>query len=317
MALCVFDSHPVPCLQSIIPPLPHMRWFRLLTFELILDANLRVHGQRRLAQQSFQHSSEAYDKHLLSKIGKSNSPPRRASLVSGDLAPLRAAGPTHAKDARHTLQPLSVQDGSNSSFDAISRRVTSPGSAGISPGSRPGWRDCIDQRSPSVDSSAPSSAVDSDFCSRFREIGRGLVKGSRFCKDDPFSPMSRSSRGSYDQQMSAECESDSTIAETSALRQLNLRDGTPPHSGYRHPVGSNQQQGRKRRALSPPAEGMRDDKAATSGTNHRSDLHQRTGTGHTAYPRSPNARLHPSQSSVSSTSSRMRRLWAFRWLEAA
>jgi hypothetical protein len=176
--------------------------------------------------------------------------------------------------------------------------MTSPASGGVSPGSKLGWRDFTDFRSPSVDSSAPSSAVDSDYYARLREYGRGSTSGPRPGTDDTSSLTSRSNRGSYDQQaFLTEPETDFPMEET---RKLNLGDRTPPHNTYRQPFSK--QQGLKRRALSPPPEAARDDKAPGNSASQASDLHQRPGTGH-PYPRSPNPRFHPNHGSVSSTSS--------------
>jgi hypothetical protein len=246
-----------------------------------------------LAQQSFQHCSEAYDKHLLSKIGKT-------SQVSGDVTVLGLSRPPQAKDGSN-LQRLSVTDVQAPSFDPISRWVTSPASAGVSPGSKPSWRDYMDYRSPSVDSSAPSSAVDSDYYARLRDCGRGSMIGPRTGNDDTSSLPSRSNRGSYDQQAClTEPETDFPMEETGGFRKLNLEDRTPPHNGYRQPFSK--QQGLKRRALSPPPEAARDDKASTNSAGQVPDLHYRSGNGH-PYPRSPNPRFHPHHGSVSSTSS--------------
>ena len=262
-----------------------------------------MQGEKPLAQKSRQHSSEAYDKHLLSKIGKTNSPPRQFCLNSGDVTSSGVLRPPHAKDGTN-LQRLSVTD-SASSFDPISRWMTSPASAGVAPGFKPGWRDFSDNRSPSVDSSAPSSAVDSEYYARLRDCGRGSTSGPRPGGDDTFSLPSRSNRGSYDQQAfltepEPEPEPDFPMEETGGFRKLNLGDRTPPHNSYSQPFSK--QQGLKRRALSPPAEAGREDKAPTNSASQSSDLHQRSGTG-CSYPRSPNLRFHPNHGSVSSTSS--------------
>ena len=266
---------------------------------LTSSPSYRLQGERPLAQQSFQHSSQAYDKHLLSKIGKTNSPPRQLCLIPGDLTHLGLSRPPHAKDGSNP-QRLSVTD-SATSFDPVSRWMTSPASAGVSPGSKPGWRDFTDYRSPSVDSSAPSSAVDSDYYTRLRDSGRGSMSGPRPGTDDTFSLPSRSNRGSYDQQaLLTESETDFPMEETGGFRKLNLDDRTPPHNGHRQPFSK--QQGLKRRALSPPLEAARDDRGPTNSASQASDAHQRSGTAH-PYPRSPNPRFHPNHGSVSSTSS--------------
>lgn len=154
----------------------------------------------------------------------------------------------------------------------------------------------MDYRSPSVDSSAPSSAVDSDYYARLRDGGRSSTGGPRVGSDDTPSLPSRSNRGSYDQQaFSIDPETDFPMEETGGLRKLNLDDRTPPHKPYRQPFPK--PQGLKRRALSPPPEGARDDKAPINSANQVSDAHQRPGTG------SSYSRFHPNHGSVSSTSS--------------
>jgi hypothetical protein len=159
----------------------------------------------------------------------------------------------------------------------------------------------MDFRSPSVDSSAPSSAVDSDSHLRLRDGGRASLSGPHLATDDTSSLPSRSHRGSYDQQAClTEPETDFPMEETGVLRKLNLSDRTPPHNTYRQP--HSKQQGLKRRALSPPSDAARDDKAPTTSASQVSDLNQRAGTGH-SWPRSPNPRYHPNHGSVSSTSS--------------
>ena len=251
-------------------------------------------------QQSFQHCSEAYDKHLLSKIGKTNSPPRHPSQVSGDITALGLSRSPQAKDGSN-LQRLSVTDVAVLSFDPVSRWVTSPASAGVSPGSKPGWRDDMEYRSPSVDSSAPSSAVDSEYYARLRDYARGPMGGPRLSIDDTSGLPSRSNRGSCDQQAClTELETDFPMEETGGLRKLNLGDRTPPHNAYRQPFSK--QQGLKRRAQSPPPDAPRDDKAPTNSAHYISDVNYRSGTGH-SFPRSPNTHLYPNHGSVSSTSS--------------
>ncbi len=252
-----------------------------------------------LAQQSFQRTSKAYDKHLLSKIGKRNSPPRYFSQASGDVIASGVSRPPQAKDGSN-LHRLSVSDVPSASFDPVSRWVSSPASAGVSPGSKPGWRDYMDYRSPSVDSSAPSSAVDSDYHARLRDCGRGSIGGLRMGNDDASSLPSLSHRDSYDQQACLTEPETDPMEETGGFRKLNLGERTPPHNAYCQPLAK--QHGLKRRALSPPSEVVRDDKAPTNSANQISDMHQRSAIGH-AYPRSPNPHFHPNHGSVSSTSS--------------
>ena len=248
-----------------------------------------------MVQQSHQSSSEAYDKHVLSKIGK-KSPPRRPTQPSGDNKPSGLSRGPHAKDGS-TLHPLAVADVSTSAFDQVSRWMASPASAGDSPRPRVGWRASIDSRSGSMDdSSAPSSAVD-DHYPRPRDYSRNTIGGLRSGFDDTSSLPSRSNRGSFDQQaFLSDPDTDVPMEET---ENLHLGDRTPPHKFYPQPFSK--QQGLKRRALSRPPEDQHHDKTPLIATNHVVDLQQRSGTGH-SYSLSPAGHV-PKHDSVSSTSS--------------
>lgn len=261
----------------------------------------RLQGERPLEKKSLDQASNAYDKHLLSKIGKPNSPPRHMSLGSaGENASPTAKLAFHPKSG-NKLKSLSVSDGS---LDPVSRWVQSPPSAGASPGARPSWsKDFMDYRSPSVDSSAPSSAVDSEHYAHLRDGSRRSGSGSMPINfDDIVSLPSRSNRGSYDQGSFAETDMDFPMEqETGALRQLIIGVRTPPHSEGHSP---NTNQSLKRRASSPPREASRDDKQPLHSVSSSGDLYQRRSSGHPSYNRtSPNSRSHPNHGSVSSTSS--------------
>lgn len=257
-----------------------------------------LQGEKPLAQENLSRSSHAYDKHVLSKIGKGNSPPRHKSMGSGDHILPNHRASSHAKDG-NSLQRLAVTDLPLSSAEAWSRRggdpawVTSPASAGVSPGTKHGWRDYnMDIRSPSVDSSAPSSLLDPDQPTRRREPSRHSTSGSLVGLDDSVSSYSRSTRGSYDQAIFAEPDSDFPIEETGGFRKLNIGDSNMERRL------SLSKQGMKRRALSPPTDATRDDKALL----YSADTYPKySGVNNSS--RSPNARQHPSHGSVSSVSS--------------
>lgn len=255
-----------------------------------------------MVQQSFQHSAEAYDKHLLSKIGKSNSPPRHPSLISRAGSALAYSGADQTKDGGH-LQRAGVTDSSAGSYyDPVSRWVTSPASAGSALSNKPGWRDQIEYRSSSVDSSAPSSAVDSDQHARMRDPGRRSLGGVRSSNDDATSLPAALIKNASDQQtLPTDSEPCFPMEETGGLRQLDLVDRTPPpNTSHGQPVP--QQQGNKRRALSSALGTTRADKATSNGANEVSDMHSRAVIGH-AYASASSTRLHPNHGSVSSNSS--------------
>lgn len=193
------------------------------------------------------------------------------------------------------LSPLSSADSASTSSDHISRWAASPASnsAGVSPALRQPWRDsAMDYRSSSVDDSAPPSVVDRDFYSRLRENGRHLPSGH----ENSLSHASRSNRGSYDQTMFAEPETDLSIEDNGYFRKLSIGDSRGSLA-VRHEVASRRSM--KRRALSPPTDVVRDDKVAA----HSSEPHHRVTTNFAA--RSPSTQ-YLKHGSVSSTASSAR-----------
>ena len=210
--------------------------------------------------------------------------------------------PFHGKEG---IKPksLSVSDMSVGSIDPAQRWVTSPPSAGVSPGARVGWgKDYIDFRSSSIDSSAPSSAVDSEQHARTRDGSRGSLGGSLRNFDDAVSLPFHSNRGSYDQGMFADHDTDFPMEETGGLRQLNIDDRTPPLNAAGHSPLS--KHGMKRRASSPPRDAAVDERQTLHAATSHGDLNQRRVVASGATRTSPNQRYqHPSHGSVSSTSS--------------
>lgn len=260
-------------------------------------ANQRLQGEMPLAQENFSRSSHAYDKHVLSKIGKSNSPPRHLRSESGDgsalLAQKLSLETNHSGGMR-----LSVTDIPSSATDSMSRWVTSPISAGVSPGSRQGWRDYnMDYRSPSVDSPAAGSALDSELYAHLREGARPSTSSSLPSIDDSISLASRSMRGSYDQNFFHEHEIE-LPEEPGVFRRLQLSDTTSQQPLETQPPFST---GMKRRALSPPSAVARDDKLVA----HAPELSQRSNNA-TVGTRSPTMRYQLKHGSFSSTSSSIR-----------
>jgi hypothetical protein len=139
-----------------------------------------------------------------------------------------------------------MPEGSN---DSISRWASSPPSSGVSPGARSYWgKDYMDHRSPSVDSSAPSPAVDFDQFSYVHGGGRRSASGSVTTNFDESSSLpSRSNRGSYDQASLMDPDIDFPM-DDGGMGKLYLDDRTAPHSGGHSPFSK---QGMKRRASSP------------------------------------------------------------------
>jgi hypothetical protein len=264
----------------------------------ICFAVVRFQGENELSQKILGPSSNAYDKHLLSKIGKPNSPPRHSSFGSSHDAGQLSKLPFHSKDS-NKFKSLSMPDGSLSG-DPISRWVNSPPSSGMSPGSKPGWgKDYMDYRSPSVESSAPSSAIDSDQFAYIRSGGRRSASGSVITNfDESNSLPSRSNRGSYDQASFMDPDVDFPVDETGGgMGKLYIDDRPPPQSGGHSPLS---RQGMKRRASSP-RQNSRDVKPQVHTVGSNVDQYQPRLSGQPFSSRSPGNR-YP-QGSVSSASS--------------
>lgn len=252
----------------------------------------RLHGEQPLSQRSVASSSNAYDRNLLSRIGKPHSPPRNFSSSPVD-ATSRAELPFHSK--RPTIPSLSIGDGSFSNHDPVSRWINSPPSTAVSPASRP-WKD-YDFPRLSVDSNATSSVAESDLHASRRGSGRLSNHGSLSIPfDDQSSMASRSNRGSYDHGIFSENDSDYPREEMGQMRQLNLGD-------YARSRSPDSRQSLKRRASSPPRDAVREDRQSLSVGGFHGESYSRRSSGHQAGARSPNIRYQNSHGSISSVSS--------------
>ncbi|KAI7326858.1 hypothetical protein KC326_g108 [Hortaea werneckii] len=103
-----------------------------------------------------------------------------------------------------------------------------------------------------------------------------------------------SHRGSYDQSMFIHED----MMEDGQMGNLHIQDRSPSGS-----EDANVKAGTKRRASSPPREGLREERFSVSGTLGHSDLYHRRSMQQLPNRGSPLSRFHPSQSSVSSASS--------------
>ena len=177
------------------------------------------------------------------------------------------------------------------------RWQNSPQSGVVSPGGKMAWRDYADCRSPSAESSAPSSAIDYDHSTYLREMSRrrGMTTPQY---DDSSSLPSRSNRGSYDQGAFSDVEGELGSDDPLQSRYLiNLREPTPP---YLDPSKT----GTKRRASSPPREPTHDDRLGLHLATSNGDLSQRRTTGHPfTNTLSVNTSYAPSQGCISNASS--------------
>lgn len=253
----------------------------------------RLHGEKPLAQENLNRSSQAYDQRVLSKIGKPNSPPRRERSDSTDSAVLAQKLSVQTKDPK--FQRLSANELPSASIDPVSRWITSPLSAGLSPGSRPGWRDYnLDHRSPSMDSAATATSLvlDPELFVPSRSGGRRSTSGTApgYEEAAAASFTNRSHRGSYD--LAGSTESDMAGEEGGAFRNLSLGDSQMVVVERR-----SSKQGVKRRA---PSDVAREDRSPSRAPELFPKLN-------TATPgRSPVNRYQTKHGSVSSTTSSAR-----------
>ncbi|RMZ92303.1 hypothetical protein DV736_g482, partial [Chaetothyriales sp. CBS 134916] len=260
----------------------------------------RLHGERPLAQQNFDRSSQAYDQQLLSKIGKPNSPPRHSRSDSADSTHLSRKLSLQTRDSTQS-QRVTVADLAAVASDPVSRWVASPGSGALSPCARPNWRDYVDHRSPSNDSTPPSLLLDPELFVHARTSGKPSRTGSKPGNDDYYSPTGVSQRGSYDTAISTDLDQDFPGEEGAASRKFHL-------NAHRHHSGRKpSRQGMKRRAPSPPAEVARDDKPRVYPTDPCQIL---TGATLSRSPATQNQSL-PGYGSVSSSTASSFRLHSY------
>lgn len=225
----------------------------------------RLQSERQLEQKTLEESSSSYDKHLLSRIGGPGTPKRQSVSYSGPHELAQAESERRSTQ----LKPLSVPEKrhsfSSSTDSAAGTRW--PSSGAVSPGYTGSWFE--------------HGATDPN-----RPLG--LRHGSLQFDD------SISHRGSYDQSMFIHED----MMEDGQMGNLHIQDRSPSGS-----EDANVKAGTKRRASSPPREGLREERFSVSGTLGHSDLYHRRSMQQLPNRGSPLSRFHPSQSSVSSASS--------------
>lgn len=243
-------------------------------------------GEHDFSLRSVKDSSNAYDQHLLSKIGNPISP--RGSISSDHRNSISALTvPSVTSRSRSSSNLPSPGPSEGSTLDV--KWYSSPQSGGISPRSKTSWKEYIEGRSPSVESIAPS-AID------FEYAGRRRYRGTTPSREDSISLPSRSNRGSYDQGVFSDIEGEFSTDEP-VPRQFVLREPTPPY-----PEGS--KQGMKRRASSPPREPISDDRHTLHTVTSNGDLSQRRTSGHPFTNNlTVNSNYAPSQRTLSAASS--------------
>ncbi|KXL43637.1 MAG: hypothetical protein FE78DRAFT_33377 [Acidomyces sp. 'richmondensis'] len=226
----------------------------------------RLQSERQLEQRTLEQSSNSYDKQLLSRIGGPNTPKRLS--ISSYSAGVSDASQFDTERRNSQLKPLSLPERRHAATNSIDSPASSrwPSSGAVSPGFAGFWTE--------------SNAVDSRA---------SITRHSSIQFDD-----STSHRGSYDHSMFM----NEDFMEDGQMHNLNISDRSPSGSDER-----NIRAGSKRRASSPPREGIRDDRTSLSCAAGQSELYHRRSMQQLPNRGSPISRFHPSHSSVSSASS--------------
>ena len=227
----------------------------------VLLTLIRLQSETQLGQRALHSSAQAYDKQLLSRIGGPNTPTSSAPNGFSKLA--------------GQLKPLSMPEPRYISLDSPRSKWTSVSSAGISPVT--GFRSPLFENNPS-ESSYPSQRSSSATIEAYDE---SVFSG-------------HSQRSSVDQGIFLDPDPD---IEENGVRDLNLNDHSPSASDEVAQYGV---KGIKRRASSPPQEGIRDERIPGNGRDlyHRRSVQMLTTRNSPATTRYP-----PSHGSISSNSS--------------
>ncbi|KDB27393.1 hypothetical protein H109_00824 [Trichophyton interdigitale MR816] len=220
--------------------------------------------QKPLSEKSVEHSINAYDRNLLSKIGGPTSPPRNAvlGLTTTPRDPTRVQ--TSFSALTLTDETLSPQD---------MRWGSGPPSAGISPGTGgSGFSDYIAFRNQREGSSSGPSPMEVDQFSQAREkyaggISSGPVRYGEAAHSLPLHSGRRSHDRSFfpdlDTEMSMD-EAHSSSVHSKTTRQRSLGERMPSYTEGISPLSNH---GMKRRASSPPQVARHEDAALSSSSS--------------------------------------------------
>lgn len=248
----------------------------------MLTPHDRLHGERQLEQRTLEASSNTYDKQLLSRIGGPNGgppTPKRTSVSYGmqETAQLAQA---EAERRNSQLRPLAMPDRQQNQQSSLDSPASSrwPSSGAISPGFNTFWPEHgpRDHHSRTLSTSTSATAN---------------TRHGSLTFDD-----SISQRGSYDQAMFAHED----MSEDGPMSNLHLHDRSPGSSDEFQLAA---RAGTKRRASSPPREGLREERSSVSSASGHSDLYHRRSIQQLPNRGSPVSRFHPNHSSLSSASS--------------
>lgn len=276
------------------PPPPKLFCIRQRRW-LTHDFYFSLHGDIPLAQENNARISQAYDQSLLSKIGKQQLSPNFDWSNSTD--PSYSSNKLSLRIKEPHVLHLSPTDLSACSLDPVSKWITSPASAAISPGSRQNWRDYVDRGVSAVAPITPPIAIDPELFVQQRRALRASTSGSVADSDTIPNLMDESQRDSHEHSIFADADMDIANDDGHGFRSLTLGD-SQQQAG--RPLSK---QGLKRRARSPPSDMIQDDKTPPS-SSLIADMLPLANTS--SLPRSPNVRHQVKYGSVSSTSSSVR-----------
>ncbi len=230
----------------------------------------RLQSERQLEQKSLEYSSQAYDKHLLSRIGGPNASGRPAP--SHDSSPITS--PVDFRRQSGHLKPLSLPERKLSPTDPFSARWSSD-----TPSTAASPRSSI-FRSPPFEHSSSDSAQLARLGSK---LGLGASEDTRMALDG-------GEQGIFG-------ETDLTMEEEN-FKSLNLGDRSPSGSSSKYMLAY--RANLKRRASSPPTEIKREDRTVAGGRN---DLYHRRSQQMLAPRDSSSSRFQNVHGSISSASS--------------
>ena len=203
----------------------------------MLTVAFSLHSEEQLGQRSLENSSQAYDKQLLSKIGKQTGAVRSQALPS--LAQSNKSQEptptttTHYEQANAQLAPLSLPERRFTSVDSpTSWRSSRPSSTAVSPAHPPGLNSVHEK--PGVGPRRLSHRTSS-----------GSIAG-----EDGLS-MAKQERAFY-------LERDTAVTEENGVKDLNINDKSPDSD---HTFSTAPKLSLKRKASSPPSDVNRTEKA--------------------------------------------------------
>ena len=245
----------------------------------------RLPGEKQLHHRDQEKSSQAYDKNVLSKIGKpSATPPRTGSIGSLESSPTSVL----SFSQRHPSQfrSLSFPNSASSTLsdppikqEPSGRFADSPHSRPLSPLSSVSGRSYADYRSPTIDHSSRSSTLDLDVFAQYpqrfpssnnvlrQQKSRRSGSGSLLSQFDESAYITTNGvkRENYEQPIFS--EPDSTFRMEETVRHLHLEDRVPFNShpdstSYRILEASDTQQSSQSRPgmkRKQPPEGSQED----------------------------------------------------------